>query len=403
MILYYADNIERAKLWIQINKFIKYESIFLVNELNVYLFLKYKKMNVFYIKKDNLKLRDIEHKIIYNYEVLSKETTIDKAMELFSSTTSTCKKIMDLYKINYVFIWNGESVIAKAIYDVFKHSSEFRFFELSNLPGKIFVDSIGCNAKSNYYNNFIKINDAYVDDKLDEKFLIWKNNYLSELNLPKQVKRKGFNSFLKSLINESIKYFGYYMLNYPMRYRDGYCSKISKIYAFNFRNNLIPDTSYGVNLKHIKYVFVPFQVSNDTQILLNSNIGNLELLKYAISYSKKHNYKVVAKIHPAEENNEHIEELLSFGNHNNVIFANGTDSNQLIRDAQIVFTINSTVGLQAKIVGKEVLVFGNAIYEKFSDVDLKKFILYHLVNIDYFSPEITVNDNNVDDIIQKYK
>jgi Capsule polysaccharide biosynthesis protein. len=51
----------------------------------------------------------------------------------------------------------------------------------------------------------------------------------------------------------------------------------------------------------------------------------------------------------------------------------------------LIYTINSTVGLESLILGKEVIVLGKAIYSAFDTEMLKKYIHSYLIDFDYFS------------------
>lgn len=98
------------------------------------------------------------------------------------------------------------------------------------------------------------------------------------------------------------------------------------------------------------------------------------------------------KPHPAEENTEFIKQIESLEDIRTKIVSN--DTNELIKNAKIVCTINSTVGLEAMILGKEVKVFGRALYAGFTHERLKSYICGYLVNIDYFDGEVKQSEAN---------
>jgi capsular polysaccharide export protein len=71
---------------------------------------------------------------------------------------------------------------------------------------------------------------------------------------------------------------------------------------------------------------------------------------------------------------------------------------ELIRHAQMVVTINSTVGLEALLYGKDVVSLGRCFYKEFDQTRLLKYIHSFLIDgIDYFgSGEIsTLSARNV--------
>ena len=69
----------------------------------------------------------------------------------------------------------------------------------------------------------------------------------------------------------------------------------------------------------------------------------------------------------------------------------GNNTKDLILNAQRVVVINSTVGLEALLLEKNVDIYGRAIYEHFNEYRLKAYIQKYLINIDYFNDE-TNND-----------
>ncbi|HDY7887002.1 TPA: hypothetical protein RQK54_003555 [Vibrio vulnificus] len=396
MILYYADNIDRAKFWIAISWLLKdsYDSVFYTNELNVFLYLKGQGKKVKLIrdvgKKDKVNCLESET-VRNNYEYISGDLTYQGALSLYRKSYDFFIN-ENLEKVTYAFIWNGESLISKAIVASFNDlmlSVKFRFFEISNLPGKIFVDFQGTNGKSAYYDNFHAVNGLLYDERVNDDYDSWLKGYVLNVGLPKQVKKKGVLPFIKTTLNEGIKHFGYLFLSIPKRSNNGFLKTVFNSYIFNFRKNVsykIDSFKLEDDCKNIKY-FIPFQVSNDTQLLVNSNMDNMDLLKCVIAEAEKSKAKIIAKIHPAEENVDKVDQLITYGEKHGVVFMNNTDSNSIISNVDKVFTINSTVGLQSKILGKEVEVFGNALYKNFSQRDLKVFITRFLINIDYFEPE----------------
>ena len=47
-------------------------------------------------------------------------------------------------------------------------------------------------------------------------------------------------------------------------------------------------------------------------------------------------------------------------------------------------TVNSTVGLESRLMGKEVVFLGDSIFERIPDYNLSNYILGYLYDLDYF-------------------
>lgn len=110
------------------------------------------------------------------------------------------------------------------------------------------------------------------------------------------------------------------------------------------------------------YIFVPFQVPSDMQILAYSPwIRDMKHF-YEVLYQlaeKMPDRHFVIKEHPSFPLSirKHIQ------SHPRIHFANHNETRKLIEDASAVITINSTVGLEAISIGKKVIVLGDAPYE----------------------------------------
>lgn len=112
-----------------------------------------------------------------------------------------------------------------------------------------------------------------------------------------------------------------------------------------------------------KYIFVPFQVPNDTQVVVHSPwIKSMEALfsavMYAIDNVADKEIKVVFKEHPNwPKKFTHLHSA-----HGRALFANGTKATTLIENAVATITINSTVGLEALQLGGKLITLGEACY-----------------------------------------
>ncbi len=112
-----------------------------------------------------------------------------------------------------------------------------------------------------------------------------------------------------------------------------------------------------------QFIFVPFQVDSDTQIITNSKwIKNMRMLFSLIEkLSLTCDYNFVLKEHPSSSRNypdlhKRAKEL------ERIFFANGYATQELIEKSDAVITINSTVGVESLLFKKRVIVLGDAFY-----------------------------------------
>ncbi len=112
-----------------------------------------------------------------------------------------------------------------------------------------------------------------------------------------------------------------------------------------------------------RYIFVPFQVDSDTQIVEYSpwirNMQHLYELLVQVAESAGNEMPVfVVKEHPSSKNDYHY---LHEMNHQ-VRFYNQVNTQELIEGAECVLTINSSVGFEALLLNKPVVTLGQAFY-----------------------------------------
>ncbi len=116
-----------------------------------------------------------------------------------------------------------------------------------------------------------------------------------------------------------------------------------------------------------RYIFVPFQVRLDSQVLLYSpwvrDMRHLYDLctDAAAEALEDSDIKLVFKQHPSCP--ETYPELHYFAQSNDrVIFANGNNTQQILQGALGVITVNSTVGIEALLMQRPVMTVGQACY-----------------------------------------
>jgi capsular polysaccharide export protein len=119
-----------------------------------------------------------------------------------------------------------------------------------------------------------------------------------------------------------------------------------------------------------RYVFVPFQVNDDSQILVHSDYNNMtefveDVIQGVDNYNKQFNdnLSIVFKEHPMDIGKTNYRKLYNkYQNRNDILFLKWGDTNELIKKAEVVITVNSTVGLEAIQLYKPVICMGRSFY-----------------------------------------
>ncbi len=173
----------------------------------------------------------------------------------------------------------------------------------------------------------------------------------------------------------------------------------------------LPDTLIPRNPKNAKkfasdkrqplperYVFIPFQVDYDSQILTHSPwIRDMRMLFEIVAQiaQKMPDLHFVFKEHPSSIKSYpdlHAKAAAS----QNLHFANAWPTQTLIQKSAAVITVNSTVGIESLLFHKRVIVLGNAFYAIDGITESArsaKALQRILANLDAWQPDTMLIDN----------
>lgn len=113
-----------------------------------------------------------------------------------------------------------------------------------------------------------------------------------------------------------------------------------------------------LNKKNIKSVFFPLQVQRDTNILFYSPYTSMRQVFQEFSAHLNNDVKKTIRPHPEEDPKEVIN--IAQSEHTHISSKGGLD--ECISQADLIVTVNSTVGLEALVEGKPVVTLGDSIY-----------------------------------------
>jgi len=112
------------------------------------------------------------------------------------------------------------------------------------------------------------------------------------------------------------------------------------------------------------YIFVPFQVGYDSQIIYFSDFKDMRELFFLIKdISEKLKINFVFKEHPSDRVNDYSDLHKIAKKSKYLTFANTIDTQALIENSKSVVTINSSVGIESLLFHKKVYVLGKAFYK----------------------------------------
>lgn len=380
MIVFIIDYIERFNFYSRMFTSLsgEYKVVVVTHDPIVYLLCRKFPCKCILIKKNILPIylsdSDADRDIITSIEVLNDDFSYEQAKNSYISTVHTLESLFKNNRIIKCVIWNGETLIGRATTQVCrKLSIEKIYLEISNLPNKMFSDPMGANAKSSiFYEPSIIDNLPLVSEQQHQAWIKLYED-LKAGKLP-QAQSKFFRR-ITGAINYGLKYL------YASVYKKSF--NRFKIKSQPNMANIIFNNAFDI--KNEEYIFLPLQVSTDTQIKLNSNYNNIDAIRFALHKANQMNIKLLVKIHPAEKEQVSINNIIQEQKITKFILTN-INTIDLIKNSTEVVVINSTVGLESLIYGKKVTVIGNALYLNFDQTKLKKYIHSYLIDgVDYFS------------------
>ncbi len=220
-------------------------------------------------------------------------------------------------KCDMVIVWNGSRLISAAALEAARESGvKVLCMENGYFPDTIVMDPKGVNAESSLFG---KNAEEYLQVEVDSE---------------------KYQDFLKNGINKRT------------------LRKITSDYE---------EEKISIDKE---YVFLPFQVHDDTQIIINSPYIKkmdklLELVYENLNkYNDEHNsnYWIAVKEHPSDYGRVDYSKLIERYKDKNVIFYKKANTDQLIKGSKLVVTVNSSVGLEALFRDKPVIALGDAFY-----------------------------------------
>jgi len=373
-VLIYIDVMERYHFFVRFVDALRelnYRVIFVTNKFSIYLLLKRKFYKTILLKEYPLD-REEDHtdELKKSLSVLNRYHDLQTANKIYNHVLKNLENLLYKMTLEYFFIWNGSTTIAKALdHFAIENKIQRRFFEISNLGAKIFVDPQGVNAQSLLAKNADVLDRIKIDDTTFDQ---WYQVYYQSKGVPKQAAnatRIPF-SFL-------VDWFGFTFFNMIREDRRNPLLVLYKKYKLK-QGTVTEEKSIDKT-----YIFLPLQVSDDSQLKINSDIDNFGAIEKVYEYCKKKNIQLVIKLHPAETNFQFKESIMEFIGGKNIVLTQ-KNIEELIHKACEIFVINSTVGVEAMLQKKKVHILGRSYYQDFTYERLKSYICAYLVDIDYF-------------------
>jgi len=304
-------------------------------------------------KKNLLVVKDvspeeIEKTLIFELEKdriftggLEKDKVIERGIRYYNFLSRFIRR----NQINLIIVQNdlvGHSAIALKAAERMKIKTVI-FEDGLFRPNTVTFDEKGVN----YFNSLPREKTFFQNINIDqEKFKQFIREEKGEV-APKEVKFPfSFLDFLKLVLH-------------PYRL---------KLYSAKFLTYL-QDKAFRHHGIGTEYIFLPLQVTTDTQVLIHSSLRSMdELIAICLKGLKRYNIKnksnllLAVKEHPSEPMYDKIALMLEKYRKKGVICLKEADIKGLILGSKAVITINSTVGVEGLRYFKPVITLGKAFY-----------------------------------------
>lgn len=396
-IVTFVDSKEKYRFFNRLSLVLKLNGIdiiYITHRLSIKIIGTLTRSKVYLLRKTNEEFSKLYDELIINsIELKAEHLTKQSACDLFNAVFETAKQIVSKEKdLIGGFIFNGGAIPEKAVCSVLaSHKMKMLYFELSNIPGKIFCDAKGVNYFSSLVENIEKLNKYEVPE---DEWNNWKS-YFIKTRINGKVPQA--NVIKKINLNYVIDYFGYKILKIPYQRKPDLVSKIHhKVLLWIYNAKL----SYKFHSDK-EFIFLPLQVSDDTQLLYHSKFNNEKAIRHTLEIAEKNGMNLLVKLHPAEANTSFIKRIMFLRNIKG-FYISTDNTSKLLRDCKMLYTINSTIGLEAKILNKHVVFLGNSIYDLMNNEQIKAYVLRYLVPIDFYD-ESYISSDSVETILTYYK
>ncbi|PRD92454.1 capsular polysaccharide export protein, LipB/KpsS family [Burkholderia contaminans] len=380
MMLMVVDSMERYRFLVRLANAVRgeYSFLFVTSEPLAHRLLKRAGFRSVYLRVDRDAPYDPSRSSVLTcqdaIEVLNGTISPERAHREGASIVRAVSRVIAAERLSRCVMWNGHQLVCRAVaHACAAQELPTTFVEISNLPDKLFVDPLGVNALSSIARTPSVIDRLPLPDERVHR--AWLERYEAYKARPLPQATTSLTHMLSSAVNYALKVATSGVARNGVRF----IAKRPVSIDATIATSLSAD-----ELARRRYVFLPLQVSDDTQLRLHSDVGNLEALEIALRYASHEQADLIVKIHPAERDVSLVDALLRLQRwHRFAISASNTVD--LIRHACLVVTINSTVGLEAMLYDKRVAPLGRCFYRSFDAKRLRKYIHSFLVDgVDYF-------------------
>lgn len=314
---------------------------------------------------DNQKLQFLNDPFDLDIEDIIETTQIYSAAKLdhtkVKALAISIKKLIKTHNIKHFICNPGGDIIKRILVSVCEQLGVqlyiVRRANFENMSVGIIIDSEN--------DNWITLEPEYRADERKK----WIKSYIERFKAGK--KETEYNPIIaKNIVTTSIDF----IIRVEKRIRNtgfrlNYIPKIKKKYELLNRENLYTDVPVS------DYVYMPLQWEEESNLtILGGAYNNQETAVKTVLNYLPDNKKLVLKEHPNRPGAIDYSTLNTLKQADNriVLVEPQTPSKNLVQNCDCVITITSTVGFEALMIGKPVILLGDRFYKAFCETELSK-------------------------------
>lgn len=318
---------------------------------------KNKRHHQYDTKYTEIEILDILSCELPRIKLLNFKTTKSKLIRVIRNYLAFLDELFAEKKFSLFIMWNTSAMFDRASH-LFARKKKIRTIVFENgyfRPFTLSVEKLGVNYENSVPRDPLFYADIRIDKGRFEKHLLSPEHAVCA---PSQ--KTDSNKLVEYYFKIAHELFFKEAENQVYAYRVGFKAPLVALLN-RFRKSVLPKFDFKR-----KYIFVPFQVEIDSQIIFFSkNLKRMhELVALVIKSVEQYNSKynddlyVVFKTHPLDY---HLNKKI-FRNLKTGMVVDSGDTNEYIEKSEAVITINSTVGIEALIRHKPVITLGDAFY-----------------------------------------
>lgn len=261
----------------------------------------------------------------------------------------------------------------------FKHSKYLAILTTRNPNGRIVFCNNHIDSWQSVKNKFCAIKNECLNNSQESISTEFLNEFIQKNTKPEYMNLKYQKPKIRKdqILEIFMRFYGYYIEGWykdPYDYYNQtplfYINKYLKRYIKSkFDNYYFKEKIIDFDRNNEKYIYFPlhFQPEATTLVQAPYYVDQINFIKN-VSMSLPVGYKLYVKEHPSSIGYRESKYYNKIEKIPNVLLISpGVDSIKLIKNSQAVIVLSGTVGWEALLLKKPVIIFGNAFY---NDTDL---------------------------------